>query len=63
MFQVNFYNEEHRIPILKGFVETFIRAGYIGGIVDVNKHIVFDCYRYDVNSHYPARMLGDMPCL
>lgn len=61
IFLVNYYNEKSRIPIIKGFVDSMIRKSYIGGIVDVIKHIFFDAYKYDVNSHYPAQMLNDMP--
>jgi len=38
-----------------------IRKSYISGIVDLVKHVFFDAYKYDVNSHYPACMLNDMP--
>jgi hypothetical protein len=61
IFLVNYFNEESRIPIIKGYVDSMIRKSYIGGIVDVVKHIFFDAYKYDVNSHYPACMLNDMP--
>lgn len=61
IYLVKYYDEKHRIPIITGFVDKFIRKGYIGGIVDVNKHIIFNAYKYDVNSHYPACMLKDMP--
>lgn len=61
IYLVNYYNEESRIPIIKGFVDNVIRKSYIGGIVDVVKHVFFDAYKYDVNSHYPACMLNDMP--
>jgi hypothetical protein len=61
IYLTNYYDDKHRIPIITGFVDKFIRIGYIGGIVDVIKHIIFDAYKYDVNSHYPACMLKDMP--
>jgi hypothetical protein len=61
IYLVKYYVEKHRIPIITGFVDMFIRKGYIGGIVDVVKHVIFNAYKYDVNSHYPACMLKDMP--
>ncbi len=61
IYLVNFYKNEYRIPLITGFVDKFIRSGYVGGIVDVVKYVIFDAYKYDVNSHYPARMLDDMP--
>ena len=61
IYLVKYYTDKHRIPIITGFVDKFIRKGYIGGVVDVIKHVIFNAYKYDVNSHYPARMLEDMP--
>jgi hypothetical protein len=61
IYLVKYYKNEYKIPVITGFVEKFIRLGYIGGIVDVVKHVIFNAYKYDVNSHYPACMLKDMP--
>lgn len=61
IYLVKYYTNKYRIPIITGFVDKFIRNGYIGGIVDVVKHVIFNAYKYDVNSHYPACMLKDMP--
>lgn len=50
-----------KIPVLTGPVESFIRRGYRGGVVEVYKPILKDGYYYDVNSLYPAAMKKDMP--
>lgn len=45
-----------------GFMDSFIRKSYRGGVVDVYKPILENGYYYDVNSLYPYVMsINDMP--
>jgi hypothetical protein len=50
IYLVKYYKKKYQIPVITGFVDGFIRLGYIGGIVDVVKHVIFKSYKYDVNS-------------
>jgi hypothetical protein len=58
------YIPENLIPefkMVKGDIEREIRTSYFGGNVDVNINKITTGYNYDVNSHYPAAMMNDMP--
>lgn len=58
----NYYElEKHNIRMVKGYLEREIRAAYFGGIARVYSNRIGEGYYYDVNSHYPAAMLKDMP--
>lgn len=62
IFLSNYYDRKSLdIRVVKGFLEKEIRDGYFGGVVKVFSNVVKDGYYYDVNSHYPAAMLNDMP--
>jgi hypothetical protein len=50
-----------KIPILKGWTDSFIRKGYYGGSTDYYKAYAKNLYYYDVNSLYPLAMKQDMP--
>lgn len=58
----NFYNrDKHNIKVVKGYIEKEIRSAYYGGMVSVYANDIKTGYLYDVNSHYSAAMLNDMP--
>lgn len=61
IYRTHFYSNSS-IYQSHGFMDTFIRKSYRGGIVDVYKPILEDGYYYDVNSLYPYVMsISDMP--
>ncbi len=62
IYITNFYHKVGiKIPVITGYLESWIRKAYKGGIVDVVQHMVAGAVKYDSNSHYPAAMLNAMP--
>ncbi len=61
IFTSQFYDEDHKIKIIKGIVEKDIRSSYFGGNVGVYKNVMLNGYEYDMNSQYSKAMLEDMP--
>lgn len=58
----NYYlPKRHDIRMVKGYLEREIRESYFGGIARVYSNRIGEGYYYDVNSHYPAAMLKEMP--
>lgn len=56
----NYYNSKKTpIVLTSGKIDSYIREGYYGGIVD--NYVSYTdkpVYKYDINSHYPNQMKG-----
>jgi hypothetical protein len=52
---------KHNIPILRNWIDNFIRKGYLGGSTDYFLAYIKNAKHYDVNSLYPSAMENPMP--
>jgi len=60
-----FKDNKHKIKIIKGPLESFIRQVYFGGnsqiFVQGKNRFVTEDYHYNMNSQYPYAMKNSMP--
>jgi hypothetical protein len=65
VFGVKFHDENYRIKMIKGPIDTFIRQAYFGGnsniFVTGKDRLVKDGFHYEMNSQFPNAMLQKMP--
>ena len=61
IFRKWFLDKKIEIPIIRGWIDQFIRKGYFGGATDYYKAEGYNLHYYDVNSLYPHVMCNSMP--